>query len=168
MTSLAAVIQNHIAYDAWATGRLLDAAQKLTPEQLDHDFGTADKSVKGTLVHLFRSGRTWLRRIEEGTPTIAWALPEDEDWNALRGKWTTVQQGWKAWADSLGEDDASRILEYRDLKGNPWAQPIWQVALHMVNHGTHHRGQVSGFLRAAGTTPPPLDFIAFVRQQQNK
>jgi len=32
-----------------------------------------------------------------------------------------------------------------------------------VNHATHHRGQVSGFLRAMGHAPPPLDLIAFYR-----
>jgi uncharacterized damage-inducible protein DinB len=165
LTSLAEVIRNHITYDAWATGRLLDAVDELSPDQLSHDFGTADKSIKGTLIHLFRSSRLWLRRIEEGTPTTPFNVPEDEDWPTLRPKWATVQQKWKAWADGLSEDDAVRILEYTDLKGNPWAQPIWQVALHVVNHGSHHRGQVSGFVRASGTTPPPLDFIAFMRQQ---
>jgi uncharacterized damage-inducible protein DinB len=33
----------------------------------------------------------------------------------------------------------------------------------VVNHGTHHRGMVSGFLRAMGHTPPPLDLIAYYR-----
>jgi len=41
--------------------------------------------------------------------------------------------------------------------------PLWQILLHVVNHATHHRGQVSGFLRAMGHTPPPLDLIAFYR-----
>jgi uncharacterized damage-inducible protein DinB len=34
----------------------------------------------------------------------------------------------------------------------------------VVNHGTHHRGQVSGFLRSMGHTPPALDLIAYYRQ----
>jgi uncharacterized damage-inducible protein DinB len=33
-----------------------------------------------------------------------------------------------------------------------------------VNHGTHHRGQVAGFLRAMGKAPPPLDLMAFYRE----
>jgi len=35
--------------------------------------------------------------------------------------------------------------------------------LHVVNHGTHHRGQAAGFLRAMGYVPPPLDLIAYYR-----
>jgi uncharacterized damage-inducible protein DinB len=36
--------------------------------------------------------------------------------------------------------------------------------LHVVNHGTHHRGQVAGFLRSMGRKPPVLDLIAYYRQ----
>ncbi|MFL6446663.1 MAG: DinB family protein [Bryobacteraceae bacterium] len=36
---------------------------------------------------------------------------------------------------------------------------------HVVNHSTHHRGQVSGFLRAMNYTPPPLDLVAYHRQR---
>ncbi len=55
------------------------------------------------------------------------------------------------------------MIEYKDLKGNPYQSPLWQIVLHLVNHGSHHRGQVSGMLRALGKTPPPLDLIAYYR-----
>jgi len=44
-------------------------------------------------------------------------------------------------------------------------QPLWQVVLHAVNHGTHHRGQVSGFLRTLGHTPPVTDLSHFYRRR---
>jgi len=55
------------------------------------------------------------------------------------------------------------VIEYKDMKGRPYSQPVWQILLHLVNHGTHHRGQVSGFLRAMDKTPAPLDLIAYYR-----
>jgi uncharacterized damage-inducible protein DinB len=55
-------------------------------------------------------------------------------------------------------------IVYRDLKGRTWKQPVWQLVLHLVNHGTHHRGQVSGFIRAMGATPPPLDLVFYYRE----
>jgi uncharacterized damage-inducible protein DinB len=55
------------------------------------------------------------------------------------------------------------VISYQDTKGRSYSQPVWQILLHLVNHGTHHRGQVSGFLRAMGGTPPPLDMIAYYR-----
>jgi uncharacterized damage-inducible protein DinB len=50
------------------------------------------------------------------------------------------------------------------MRGRTWTQPIWQLVLHVVNHGTHHRGQVSGFLRTMGRVPPVLDLVAFYRR----
>jgi uncharacterized damage-inducible protein DinB len=49
------------------------------------------------------------------------------------------------------------------MRGNPWRQPLGQLVLHVVNHGTHHRGQVSGFLRAMGHVPPKLDLVSYYR-----
>jgi uncharacterized damage-inducible protein DinB len=42
-------------------------------------------------------------------------------------------------------------------------EPDWKLVFHVVNHATHHRGQVAGFLRTMGRVPPPLDLIAYYR-----
>ena len=43
--------------------------------------------------------------------------------------------------------------------------PVWQIVLHVVNHGSYHRGQVAAMLRAAGYAPPDSDLIIWYRQQ---
>ncbi|HVW87526.1 MAG TPA: DinB family protein [Bryobacteraceae bacterium] len=158
------LIRNHIEYTIWATNRLIEVSANLTPDELHRDFGTADKSIQGTLTHLMRAERTWFRRIHEGTPSIPWGFAADGQWETLAAEWPRIHQDWRDWAAALSDADAEAILDYTDLKGQRWSQPIWQIVLHVVNHATHHRGQISGFLRATGKTPPPLDFIAFVRQ----
>lgn len=163
MPSLVDLLRHHLEYNAWATARLLNAATALTHDELSRDFGTADKSVLGTLVHLYRSERTWLERLRYDTPKTPWRLDEDEDWAVLVEKWPKLHDDWLHWSRTLSDGDPDRTVEYTDLKGNPWKQPLWPIVLHVVNHSTHHRGQVSGFLRALGKTPPPLDLIAFVR-----
>src|ERR1700734_503822 len=69
----------------------------------------------------------------------------------------------RLWLRDFSDDDVLRVISYQDTKGRPYSQSAWQIILHLVNHGTHHRGQVSGFLRAMGHTPPPLDLIAYYR-----
>lgn len=64
---------------------------------------------------------------------------------------------------TLTDHAAGQIVAYRDMQGNHWKNSIWEIVLHVVNHGTHHRGQVAGFLRAMGHTPPTLDLMAFYR-----
>jgi uncharacterized damage-inducible protein DinB len=165
VSRLVDVLRNHVEYTTWATNRLLHAGGALTPEQRQQDFGTADKSVLGTMVHLFRAERLWLQRLQFGTPKIPWGLAQDEQWSFIAEQWPDLHKQWQSWAAVLTEDDADRLIHYSDLKGRAWSQPICPLVLHVVNHSTHHRGQVSGFLRALGQTPPPLDFIFFVREK---
>lgn len=138
---------------------MLEVVSKLPEEELNRDFGTADKSVLGTLVHVFRAERVWLGRMLGGAPTMAGA--GGASLAALREEWPGVLAGWDEWLSTA--EDPARVLRYQDLKGNWWETPIWQIVLHVVNHGTHHRGQVSGFLRMMGHEPPALDAIAYFR-----
>jgi uncharacterized damage-inducible protein DinB len=71
---------------------------------------------------------------------------------------------WKQWGALLTEESIHNEISYKDSKGNAFVSPIWQIVLQVVNHGTHHRGQVSGFLRAMGHVPPPVDLIAYYRE----
>jgi uncharacterized damage-inducible protein DinB len=155
-------LQDMLAYSAWASRRMVEAAAQLSPDQLTRDFGTADKSVLGTLVHIFAADRIWLRRIEGHLPE-KFIGEEDYRLSVLQNDWPALQDKWRAWAAGLEDEAAAADLHYRDIRGNQWTQPIWQVVLHVVNHGTHHRGQVQGFLRAMGASPAPLDLTAYYR-----
>jgi uncharacterized damage-inducible protein DinB len=66
-----------------------------------------------------------------------------------------------AWDVATGR----QLFTFKDLQGKEWTQPLWELVLHVVNHGTHHRGQVSGFLRTLGKEPPQLDMSFYDRQK---
>ena len=152
----------HLDYSAWASQRMLDAASKLTEDERSRDFKTSDKCVTSTLAHAFAADRVWLGRIQ-GNPPPAFIDDKDRQFDVLRKEWPALQQRWKEWAAPLTDQDVVAKISYKDLKGNAYEQLLWQILLHVVNHATHHRGQVSGFLRSMGHAPPPLDLIAFYR-----
>jgi len=158
----AETLRLQLDYSAWASQRLLSAIANLTPEDLARDFKTSDGNIVHTLSHVFAADRVWLARVQ-GTPRQGFIDDNDRQLDTLRQEWPLIHQGWKDWCEGLTDEGARAQVSYRDLKGNAWEQPVWQILLHVVNHGTHHRGQVSGFLRSMGQTPPPLDMIAFYR-----
>jgi uncharacterized damage-inducible protein DinB len=164
MTISADILRNHLDYTAWASKRLVDAVAGLLPEELTRDFQTADRSIIGTLAHVYAADRIWLDRV-----THAMAAPfitdADRNLRVLTNEWPALSERWRQWALTLSDEGAAANLTYKDMKANLHTQPLWQIILHVVNHGTHHRGQVSGFLRALGHTPPPLDLVAFYRAQ---
>jgi uncharacterized damage-inducible protein DinB len=153
----------HLDYTAWASARMLDAAAALSEEELNRDFKTSDKCVLDTLVHVFAADRVWLSRIH-GVTRATFLDAEDRNFSTLQREWPALHQRWKDWAAPLNDERAVVKIAYKDMKGNPYEQPLWQILLHVVNHGTHHRGQAAGFPRAMGHTPPSLDLIAYYRQ----
>jgi len=152
----------HLDYHAWASRRLLEAVAQLTPEEQSRDFQTSSGNVVKTLAHVFGADRVWFERIRGQSPT-AFMRPEEYQLEFITSEWPEILENWKQRFAAASDQDVDARISYRDLSGNAWAQPLWQIVLHVVNHGTHHRGQVSGFLRAMGHQPPPLDLIAFYR-----
>jgi uncharacterized damage-inducible protein DinB len=156
-------LRTHIDYTAWASARLVEAAAQLTPDELTRDFGSADKSVLGTLVHVFAADRIWMTRIA-GDPPAKFMEPErDMHLSVLQNAWPPLLKKWQEWAASLTGESTEAVVSWKDGKGNSFEMPVWQIVLHVVNHGTHHRGQSSGFLRALGKVPPPLDLARYYR-----
>jgi len=147
-------------YSAWATQRLLDVAVTLPPDALTRDFQTADRCVLDTLAHIYAGDRMWLA-LWEGKPRATFVDPEDRDLAVLRTEWPALHQRWARRLRDCRDADVAETIAFTDMRGQPFAKPVWQIVLHVVNHGTHHRGQVSGFLRAMGRTPPPLDLMEY-------
>lgn len=150
-------------YAQWAAGRVLTAAEGLTAAELAHDFQTSEKNVAGTLAHVFAADRVWWHRVR-AAPLEKFIDPEkDFRLETLRAEWPSLLRQWEEFLAAQDEAALAGKIEYKDLKGNSHTTPLWQIVLHVVNHGTHHRGQVSGMIRALGHVPPPLDLIAFYR-----
>jgi len=150
----------HFAYSGWATARLVEASAKLSEEELTRDHKSADKSVLGTLVHTFAADRIWYARVTGTTPA---KFIDESDYHlpVLQTEWPALQQRWIEYLETA---DMGTVITYQDMKGNSHQSPLWQIVLHVVNHGSHHRGMVTAMLRAMGHTPPPLDEIAYFRQ----
>jgi uncharacterized damage-inducible protein DinB len=78
--------------------------------------------------------------------------------------WPQIQKRWEAWATALTHQELKRIVDYKDLKGNEHRTPVWQIALHVVNHATLHRGQAMSLLRQLGVAAPSTDLIFYYRE----
>ena len=48
--------------------------------------------------------------------------------------------------NELQEIDLSQSLTYTNTKGVSFSKPFSQLLLHLFNHQTHHRGQVTTLL----------------------
>jgi uncharacterized damage-inducible protein DinB len=151
-----------IDYTIWASRRILKAAAALTPDELNRDFGTADRSVLGTLLHIGGADLVWIERMH-GKSLTSHPYGDRPTFDTLQTEWPRVWDRWRKYVEGLSEASAEEVVSYLTFKGVPYSTPVWQIVLHVVNHGTHHRGQAGGFIRSMGKTPPTLDLMEFYR-----
>src|SRR5215510_14786767 len=104
MTVSASVLREHLSYTAWASKQLVHAVEHLSPEQLKHDFGTADHSILGTLVHIFAADRIWWHRIHGATPA-SFLSESDYNLHVLQIDWPLLQDKWQEWALTLTDEN---------------------------------------------------------------
>jgi uncharacterized damage-inducible protein DinB len=152
----------HIDYTIWASQRILEAAASLSPDELTRDFGTADRTVLGTLLHVYGGDYIWIERMY-GTSLTSRPYDGRASLSTLQTEWPRVWERWREYAGALTDETAEAKVAYSTFKGALYRTPVWQIILHVVNHGTHHRGQAAGFIRTLGKTPPELDLMEYYR-----
>ncbi len=150
-------------YNYWARDRQLEACAALTQEQFLRPMGSSYSSLRDTLAHLVAAEWIWLERWLGRSPTRL----EAEDYAAgkfpslgvVGDRWRAVEHDMRAYLAGLQHQALERPLSYTNLKGERWTYPLWQTLLHLVNHQTYHRGQVTTLLRQLGAAAPAIDFL---------
>jgi uncharacterized damage-inducible protein DinB len=156
----------HLRYHRWATNQVLEETTPLHAEKLVQNLKGSFRSIHETLSHMFQADSIWLDRLE-GRPTgqlADYAAPGCT--YELKDAWLEVLSKMNDWGARMSEADWSGEASYKNLAGVSFKTPFWQIALHIVNHGSHHRGQITGMLRQLGIQPVNLDLIAFYRTNQ--
>lgn len=155
-----------VDYHYWALDRLLAAVERLTPDQFTRDLGNSFPSVRDTLAHLQGAEWIWISRFHGETPSAGLPLDRFADVAAARAAWRDTERDLRALVERLDDDGTAQSLAYRLLNGTTGVSRVDETVLHLVNHGTYHRGQVTTLLRQLGApAPASMDFIAFCRER---
>ncbi|TNF76236.1 MAG: damage-inducible protein DinB, partial [Bacteroidetes bacterium] len=56
-----------------------------------------------------------------------------------------------------------RRIIYENTEGRSFSNTLQDILFHIVNHSTHHRGQITMDFRKNGMDPPLLDYILYKR-----
>jgi len=166
MTMDIALMGKQFEYDRWANARMLGVLAGLNPEAFGKDLGSSFGSIRNTAVHIVSAEWAWLERWNGTSPKQMLDPLGFPDVAALRTRWALVEQDQKDFLRALTQERLEADLAYFNLQGEAVTLPLWQQMLHMVNHSSYHRGQVTTMLRQVGAKPVATDLIAFYREQR--
>jgi uncharacterized damage-inducible protein DinB len=157
-------LQRLFDHNRWATRRLLDAAAAVPADELRRDLKSSFPSVLDTFTHMLGAEWVWLERWNGRTPTAFLDTSALDSVRALRARWDLLWREQQGFLDGLENGDEIRDVAYKTFKGEADKRALGDLMRHVVNHATYHRGQVVTLLRQLGQTPPPTDYVRWLRE----
>ncbi len=157
-------------YNIWATTKLSQSLANVTDADFYRDSGLFFQSIFGTLNHLLLGEHElWFSRFAKGySPTLQLNSIVEQDRHILIQTLQEKALNWITFLNDLDPQDLAGNLNYQTSTGQPKSLPYAATLVHVFNHGTHHRGQISAALTAMGYACPELDLVyMLVEEQQN-
>lgn len=153
-------LQRLLAYHGWAYAQLLRALEAVDEAQYRAPCGLFFGSLHGTLNHLAVVDRIWLARVQGTTsPFTRLDLEAVSERAAVADFLEVGVAAWRNQLEGLSDGELLAPIAYRNMAGEPFQRPLLDIVSHLVNHGTHHRGQITAALTALGQPAPKLDYI---------
>jgi uncharacterized damage-inducible protein DinB len=133
-------------YNSWAKNRVLSATATLTEEQLFASHGHGWDSIHNTLVHMMNAEWIWLERWKGTSPRSVLPFEYFPDLAAIRMRWLEVETDLRIFVSQQTPESLLREVNYTSTRNLTFHVPLWQLMVHVINHGTHHRGELAAML----------------------
>jgi len=157
-----------VDYHYWARDRMLEAIERLTPEQFTRDLASSFGSVRDTIAHIYFAEWVWYSRWIGSSPDAFPATDVFPDVSTLRRVWKDQEAKVRLFVGGVGESNLDKVFDYTLLSGQASKSMFRHMVQHLVNHATYHRGQVTTMLRQLGVEPPKSqDMITFYRERKS-
>jgi uncharacterized damage-inducible protein DinB len=135
-------------------------AVSLTYEQFTQDVNYSYGSVRDQIVHIMNVDELWFSELRNAEPMELTPIVNFDDRKIIRAHWDNVEQRMQAYLahlqdNLLFEKPIKEPEEDKDLF-------VWQVLLHVANHGTDHRAQLLRVIHDMGIETTSQDFIFYV------
>ena len=148
-------------YNRWMNEKLYEVCATMPDELRKADKGAFFKSVHGTLNHILLADRIWLGRFL-AQPFPARSLDQElySDFDELRRERAITDAQIEAWVAGLTEETLAMPFSFTTMV-NPQQRtyPLWILALHLFNHATHHRGQLTTLMEQNGYDSGVTDLL---------
>jgi uncharacterized damage-inducible protein DinB len=130
----------------------------LTPEQFTQGAEYSRGSVRNQMVHIMNTDEAWFSGLRgmDLPESVEYAAADDRE--RIRERWDQVEQEMREYLSMLRDE----MLSEKPLSGEDKDLLVWQVLLHVVNHGTDHRAQVLRTLHDLGVNTTSQDYIFYV------
>lgn len=151
-------------YKAWANNIAFPTVIALPEGEATRPRPTRYGNIVHTLNHVYVVDDIFRAHLE-GRPH-RYTARNTEHPPELMELWEAVQamdRWYVSYADGLMQSALREIVQFRFVDGTPGAMTREEIVLHVVNHGTYHRGFVGDMLYQVPAVSPANDLTVFLR-----
>lgn len=132
---------------------------RLSDEQFNAQSSYSKGSVREQLLHLMDADDAWFSGLrDDAGPTTEFAGQFHER-GEIRRQWDQVESRMREFLAGLADDQlATRPFPDHEEDSSLL---LWQVLLHVVNHGTDHRAQLLRQLNDFGISTTSQDYVFY-------
>lgn len=153
-------------YNYWAHHKLLDCLETVSQENFVKSVPYSMGSLHEQVVHTMWAEAVWLSRSQHGI-TFTYYKPSDYPTIAsIRQQWANIESDWRKFLAELSESDLERRIEVTSTEGTKFIDILAQMLLHVVNHGTDHRGQMLRIIHDFGGETFEQGISFYLREKQ--
>lgn len=156
------MFQEMARYNSWMNERLYEACADMSDDERKLDMKAFFRSIHGTLNHILLADRVWLGRLS-GQPFAVRSLEQElyTDFAVLACERKKTDAEIERVVSSFGPSELNGSITYRSISQQKQTSASRSLILmHLFNHQTHHRGQVTSLMSQLGRDVGVTDLIA--------
>jgi uncharacterized damage-inducible protein DinB len=152
-----------VRYKAWANDLIFAAVANLPEHELTAPRPIVFGSLLRTLNHVYCMDVVWQANLE-GRPHgfTTRNPPASPPFAELRAAQQAIDAWYVEYTAALKNEEEP--VNFTFIGGGPATLSRRDILLHVVNHGTYHRGNVAAMMYQLGAVPPTTDLPVFQRR----
>ena len=146
-------IREIFLFNDWANREALHSLQ-----EMEHP---PERALK-VMSHIIAAELLWMARLQQAAQqTPVW--PE-MGLGECAQKVTALRAAWEVYLSNMTEADLDHAIAYTNSRGEHYTNNVRDILMHVLMHGTYHRGQIAAAVRDRAGEPAYTDFIEAVRK----
>ena len=170
------VFKGFADYNKRANNQMNNIIKNISEEEWDKQFFSYWKSMHELCSHIFTADYGWLNRFRLFTDSkkltdeyfrinYNWGEKIFENIHEYINKREELDEKIIIFVNEITNEDLVKIMSWTDWEGNIIKKKLGIYLMHMFNHATHHRAQISIYLDMVGKEN---DFSIFFDRNNNE
>ncbi|WP_079528003.1 DinB family protein [Halobacillus hunanensis] len=162
-------------YNEWANRQIFDRLKELPKDVYRQEVQSVFPSISHVLAHVYLSDLGWIEVFSGKSMDYSLRLQEElkeetvsKGMEEMEAIFLKLSERYKLFLSKMENTDKPLVIE--NPNGDLMETSVFEQVLHVVNHGTYHRGNITAMLRQMGHSSVPTDYglYLYLKQMKNK